>query len=67
MAAVTTGMRTANHAARLLATVLAAAALLSLAACGWDIDPLSSLGASLKKVCRSSDSFSTHDPDPGRY
>jgi outer membrane lipopolysaccharide assembly protein LptE/RlpB len=64
---MTDGMRNAAHARRLLATTLAAAALLSLAACGWEIDPLSSLGASLKKVCRSSDSCTVHDPDPGRY
>jgi hypothetical protein len=42
-------------------------ALLALAACNWDVDPLASIGASLKKACRSSDSCSTHDPDPGRY
>jgi outer membrane lipopolysaccharide assembly protein LptE/RlpB len=64
---MTDGMRNAAHVRRLLAMALAAAALLSLAACGWENDPLSSLGASLKKVCRSSDSCTVHDPDPGRY
>ncbi|HVO14379.1 MAG TPA: hypothetical protein VMV26_04155 [Alphaproteobacteria bacterium] len=49
-----------------LATVVLGA-LLALAACNWDVDPLASIGASLKKACRSSDSCSTHDPDPGRY
>jgi len=42
-------------------------ALLSLSACNWEVDPLASIGASLKKACRASDSCSTHDPDPGRY
>jgi hypothetical protein len=46
---------------------LALAPVLALSGCNWDVDPLASLGASLKKVCRSSDSCSTHDSDPGRY
>jgi hypothetical protein len=50
-----------------LSAMLALVVLLALAGCNWDVDPLASLGASLKKTCRSSDSCSTHDPDPGRY
>ena len=48
-------------------TTLAIGAALALSGCNWDVDPLASLGASLKKACRSSDSCSTHDADPGRY
>ena len=63
MTSLTPRPRSLSH----LVAMAAATALLSLAACGWQIDPVASLGASLKKVCRSSESCSTHDRDPGRY
>jgi hypothetical protein len=57
----------ARRVSRLALRALALAALLALSGCAWDVDPLASLGASLKKVCRSSDSCSSHDAAPGRY
>lgn len=60
-------MRALCALGRAALAVAALGAALALAACNWDVDPLASIGASLKKACRSSDSCSTHDPDPGRY
>jgi hypothetical protein len=59
--------RIAKDFARVIAAALAAGAVLAVSACGWEIDPIASVGSSLKKVCGSSDSCSAHDRDPGRY